>query len=154
MLGNFVSVALGGAVGAVLRYGIGLLGEAIGVSGPMTTMIINISGSFCLGILLTCCHPGSLLLFAGIGLCGSFTTFSTFSTQSVQLLQAGRLVPAALYMTASILLCILSAWIGFQAGNRFHNEGHNEPTVCEAQTKSRQTSVWRTEHTDDETELI
>lgn len=118
MLKNFLFVALGGAFGAALRYGIGILGSALGASGQIATFFINVLGSFVLGLLTSACTPGSFMLFATIGVCGAFTTFSTYSVHSVTLLQEGRYGTAALYILGTVVLCLLFAWIGFIAGQR------------------------------------
>jgi len=83
-----ILVAMGGSVGAVLRYGISKLADnSFGPSFPYGTLIVNILGSFLLGALLveTGRAPISpeLKLVVGTGLCGSLTTFSTFSVQSL-----------------------------------------------------------------------
>ncbi len=118
MLKNFIAVAIGGAAGAMLRYGLGLLAAAVGCAGNLATLLINVCGSFALGMLTSCCRPGSWLLFAGIGVCGSFTTFSTYSVQSVTLLQQGRFGAAALYIIGTVCLCLLFAWLGIVAGQK------------------------------------
>ena len=118
MIKNFFVVALGGAFGAVLRYGIVLLGAAFGASGQVATFFINILGSFILGFLTSAFAPGSLMLFATVGVCGAFTTFSTYSVHSVSLLQEGRYWTAAFYIIGTVILCLVFAWLGFLAGQR------------------------------------
>ena len=118
MLKNFLFVALGGALGAVLRYGIVLIGNAISASGQLATAFINVIGSFALGFIVSVCPPGSLMLFASIGVCGAFTTFSTYSVQSVQLLQEGSYGTAALYILGTVIVCILFAWLGIAIGHK------------------------------------
>ena len=78
-------VAVGGAIGAVLRYGAGSISE-IG-NWPTSTFIVNIVGSFALGILVVLAinqgYSDDVLLFFGTGLLGSFTTMSTFSVETI-----------------------------------------------------------------------
>ena len=112
MLRNFIAVGLGGALGAMLRYGVTVLGSAIGWTGNLSTYLVNIIGSFIMGLLVGTCPQGTWLLLATTGLCGGFTTFSTFSLQSVTLLQQGRWGPAVLYIFGTLVSCILTAWIG------------------------------------------
>lgn len=118
MIKNFLFVAFGGALGATLRYGIVLLGAFLGTSGKIATFFINVLGSLVLGFLTSACPPGSLMLFATIGVCGAFTTFSTYSIHSVTLLQEGRYSAAAAYILGTVILCLLFAWIGYYCGTQ------------------------------------
>ena len=118
MLKNFLYVALGGALGASLRYGVALLGTYLGSSSQTVTFLINILGSFLLGFLTAMTPSGSLMMFAAIGVCGSFTTFSTYSVHSVALLQDGRYGAAAVYIIGTVILCLILAWAGIIVGQR------------------------------------
>lgn len=118
MIRNFLAVGLGGAVGAMLRYGMTLLGTALHWSSNISTFIVNITGSFAMGLLVCGCAQKSWLLFATVGLCGGFTTFSTFSMQSVTLLQQGKWGGAALYVFGTLAVCVLMAWLGFTLGQK------------------------------------
>ena len=89
-------VSVGGALGAVSRYGISILFAGhlfFGVS--MGTLFVNVVGSFCIGGLMGAVSVGhlsdSLRLFLMVGILGSFTTFSTFSLEILTLLQQGQL---------------------------------------------------------------
>lgn len=116
MIRNFLAVGLGGAVGAMLRYGMTLLGAALNWSSNISTFLVNIIGSFVMGLLVSGCEQGTWLLLATVGLCGGFTTFSTFSTQSVAMLQQGKWGSAALYIFGTLITCILFAWLGSRLG--------------------------------------
>ena len=117
-----MAVALGGAVGSVLRYGVGRL--ALVYFGPTTvlaTFAVNISGSFALGIFyglaaqrtnLPVEIPMEIRALIGIGLIGGYTTFSTFSFETVQLLESGELTKAAASVLGNLLLGIASAYLG------------------------------------------
>lgn len=118
MLKNFLFVALGGALGAVMRYGAGLLAAAMGASGHLGTFIINALGSFVLGLLTSACQSGGWMLFAAIGVCGAFTTFSTYSVQAVTLLQQGKIGAASLYIFGTVAVCLLFAWMGYILGSK------------------------------------
>lgn len=116
---NFLLVGLGGALGSMLRYGVTLLFASMGWSGNLATMSVNIAGSLAIGYLSGSIDSQGALLLMTVGLCGGFTTFSTFSLQSVKLLQTGRIGEFALYVLASVIVCIAMAWIGYILAKRF-----------------------------------
>jgi len=107
-----IAVALGGAVGAVLRYGIGLACLALwGTGFPIATMLVNIVGSFLMGVFasyltLTGIATQEIRGFLTIGLLGAFTTFSAFSMDAVTLWERGLMTQAIGYVILSILLSI------------------------------------------------
>ncbi|MBL8530570.1 MAG: fluoride efflux transporter CrcB [Hyphomonadaceae bacterium] len=111
-------VALGGAVGAVLRHGVGV-GAArwLGLGFPWGTLAVNVVGGFAMGLLAARVGPEQehLRLLLGVGLLGGFTTFSAFSLESIRLMEqsAGA---AALYIGASVFLSIAACWAGFALG--------------------------------------
>lgn len=118
MVRNILLVGLGGAAGAMLRYGITLLFTFVHWSANVGTLLTNVIGSFVMGMLVSAFEQSPVLLFATVGLCGGFTTFSTFSMQSVTLLQQGRYGAAALYMLGTMLLCVGFAALGCMAARR------------------------------------
>lgn len=82
-----VVVGIGGALGAVFRYAIGM---ALAYrSFPWGTLVVNSLGSFVLGVIMLSGINSDLLLFMGVGFCGAFTTFSSFSYQTVDLWDRG-----------------------------------------------------------------
>ncbi|HYE58901.1 MAG TPA: fluoride efflux transporter CrcB [Rhodothermales bacterium] len=106
-------VALGGALGAVLRYGVGLLVLHRGqVSFPWATLLVNLTGSFLIGLIGPSLvrHDAARLLLA-VGVLGGFTTFSTYSLDALTLLHAHRYTALAAYVLVSTLgglgLCAL-----------------------------------------------
>ena len=106
---NCLFVALGGAVGSVSRYLLGLLPVKAAAGFPLTTLVINVTGAFLIGFLTALAgkHTGfdpRLMLLLKVGLCGGFTTFSTFCNETVQLMQGGRTALAALYVVLSLAL--------------------------------------------------
>lgn len=115
MLKNYLIVALGGAIGSVLRYG---LNNAVNLHPNLNTFFINVAGSFLIGLVMDKCEPGTFSLFVTVGICGGFTTFSTFSMQSVTLLQQGKYGLAATYITGTLLIGILFAFLGFYFGKK------------------------------------
>lgn len=118
MVRNILLVGLGGATGAMLRYGITLLFTFMHWSANIGTLLTNAIGSFIMGMLVSAFQQSPILLFATVGLCGGFTTFSTFSMQSVTLLQQGRYGAAALYMLGTMALCVLCAALGCMAAKQ------------------------------------
>ena len=113
-------VALGSALGGMSRYWLGgAIARGIGDDFPYGTLLINILGSFVIGFFGTLTlpdgpRPASLdaRLFVMVGLCGGFTTFSSFSLQTFELLRSGEGIRAAIYVAASVLLCVAGAAIG------------------------------------------
>jgi len=115
----FLLVGLGGAIGAVARYGTGVLVGRLGFSGyPWATMIANITGSFAMGLLigwLALATPGNqneLRLFVAVGILGAFTTFSTFSLDVVTLVERGQVFGAVGYLFISVVASILALAFG------------------------------------------
>ncbi|MDP5359985.1 MAG: fluoride efflux transporter CrcB [Paracoccaceae bacterium] len=107
MMTSVISVAIGGALGAVLRYLIG-----VSVAFPFGTLTVNIVGSFCIGlawVFLASKNPG-LLPFVMTGILGGFTTFSTFSLDTLRLIEDGRLGFALAYVTASVVLSLAACF--------------------------------------------
>ncbi|MEM8769479.1 MAG: fluoride efflux transporter CrcB [Pseudomonadota bacterium] len=116
MLESLLAVAAGGALGAIGRF---LISTAFFVPGefPWPTLAINIAGSLGIGVLwgLYGQHAwfeswGRYLLV--VGFLGGFTTFSAFSLETVGLFEGGRLGAAAGYVGASVIGCVLAAWLG------------------------------------------
>ncbi len=113
-----VAIAVGGAIGAVLRYLVsGWALQVWGAGFPYGTLIINVVGSLLAGaiyIILSekAALDGAIRAFLLIGLLGSFTTFATFSLETLHLLQAGEMVKAALNSVLSVVVCIAAAWLG------------------------------------------
>lgn len=111
-------VGLGGFIGSVARYLIGLLAVETASGFPVKTFCINLLGSFILGIVSESAlrDPGfsrNLVLFLQIGVCGGFTTFSTFSSEALKLLVGGRQGVAISYMVLSVVLGIVCCYGGW-----------------------------------------
>ncbi|WP_413720592.1 fluoride efflux transporter CrcB [Silicimonas sp. MF1-12-2] len=111
MLGNLISVAVGGAVGASLRYltGIGVV-RLLGHSPfPVAIILVNVLGSFLMGVfVVAAAHRGLTHLSPLVmtGLLGGFTTFSAFSLEAVTLYERGEVGQAVLYVGLSVVLSI------------------------------------------------
>jgi fluoride exporter len=111
-------VALGGAVGSVARYGVGVAAARwFGLAFPWGTLAVNLVGSLAIGMLAVRVGPAdeNTRLLLGVGLLGGFTTFSAFSLETVRLMehQPGL---AVLYVAASLLLGVGACWLGLVLG--------------------------------------
>jgi fluoride exporter len=110
-------VALGGALGSVLRYWLsGWVASKAGA--PMWgTLAINVVGSFLIGVAAgwNSTHD-AVRLFVMVGILGGFTTFSAFSLQTLELLQKGDVTLGLANVALSIVLCLLGVWLGYLAG--------------------------------------
>lgn len=116
---DWVWVAIGGAVGSVLRYGTGgVIQRWNGSDWPMGTLTVNILGSFVIGFLAQLILARGIMspqarLFVMVGLLGGFTTFSTFSLETLRLVQQGGWFPAAVNVIFSVTGGLIAAWAGF-----------------------------------------
>ena len=121
MLSNCMFVGLGGAAGAICRYLMGMIPLLQRGAFPLPTLMINLLGSFLIGIIAqkangpTGMDP-NLVLLLKVGFCGGFTTFSTFSLESLTLLEEGRMGLFALYAGLSLVLCIAGVALGKAVG--------------------------------------
>lgn len=110
MIGKFLWVALGGAVGSVLRLGIAMI---VSHRLPFSTLIVNFVGSLLIGVLIRNVEPaGAIYYFGVVGLCGGFTTFSTFSLDVMRMFRSGETTIALLYIMVSVVICTTAVLIG------------------------------------------
>ena len=116
---NLLLVAIGGSIGATLRYFFYLVSKSFLFPNYIfiNTLIVNIIGSFMIGYIIMIMETKSLSqdfikYFFIIGILGSFTTFSTFSFESVELLIDKKFLLAFFYMFLSLSLCLLFTFIG------------------------------------------
>ncbi|WP_152655380.1 fluoride efflux transporter CrcB [Oceanobacillus sp. CFH 90083] len=120
-----VFVGIGGAVGALLRYIISEYMKSLktekGTVFPIATWLVNISGSFLLGVLYGLDLPLQLWLLLGVGFCGGYTTFSTFGKEVIDLLIDNQWLAAFRYVITSSLLSITAAWTGITMVSFFLN---------------------------------
>ena len=120
---TYLWIALGSALGGVARYACSNLAVAwLGPSFPWGTLAINVVGSFVIGFFGTVTGPdgrylvpGDMRQFVMVGVCGGFTTFSSFSLQTLTLAQDGEFVRAGLNVGGSVVLCLISVWLGYVA---------------------------------------
>ena len=117
-MNRFILIAIGAALGANARYLVGLwAGNRFGADFPYGTLIVNVSGSFLLGFLLTLAterlqiSPEARLLFA-VGFLGSYTTFSSFAVESMNLGREGTLWLSLLNIFGNNLIGLVSAVLG------------------------------------------
>jgi len=108
-------VALGGALGSVLRY---LFVSAIGA--PWGTLAVNVIGSFAIGVIFVLLAPrGGWQPFLMTGVLGGFTTFSAFSLDTLKLIQSGQTIQAAAYVLGSVLLSLTFVALGVALAKGF-----------------------------------
>lgn len=115
---NVVAIFIGGGTGAVLRYMAGIFAmRTLSLNFPISTILVNIVGSFILGVLYAIfidkpeINP-ALKLALTVGFCGGLTTFSTFSLEIFEMIKNAQIFQAILYIAMSIIICILAVWIG------------------------------------------
>ncbi|MFB6169263.1 MAG: CrcB family protein [Haloferacaceae archaeon] len=96
------AVAVGGALGATSRFGVGRLLAAH--PGRYATLAVNVAGSFALGVVVFGGLDSTAALLFGTGFCGAFTTFSSFSVQTVDLWRDGRRAASAVNAVGSVVL--------------------------------------------------
>lgn len=123
MLKTILLVGAGGFVGSVARYFVSKLTLYIDfLSIPVGTLIVNVLGSFLIGLLIGISEKSTLLthdlrLLLMVGLCGGFTTFSTFTSENMVLMQSGQYLSVFLYTGLSIFLGFLAVYLGFITSN-------------------------------------
>lgn len=113
-------VGIGGCIGSMLRYTISLSMYSIVVQTyfPWNTLLVNVVGSFLIGLVVAFDSPGHWHYLLAVGFCGGFTTFSAFSLEVIQMLKNGVYGSALLYITLSILLSILAVGGGLYVKSR------------------------------------
>jgi len=122
-MNQIIAIALGGACGAVVRFLVSTgLYQWLGRGFPYGTLVVNVLGSFLLGLLTEALilqriaigleYRAAIL----VGFIGAFTTFSTFSLETIYLIEQGSLTKAALNIAVSVLGCLFAVWIGLLCG--------------------------------------
>lgn len=108
MIMTLSQVAVGGAIGSVLRY---LM--VAGIGAPMGTLAVNAIGSFAIGVLfVTLASRTGLSPLLMTGVLGGFTTFSAFSLDALKLWEGGQTLQAMLYVLASVILSLVAVALG------------------------------------------
>jgi fluoride exporter len=118
---RWVLVAVAGALGALTRYG---LNQIVGPRPfPWTTLAINLTGSFALGLIVTAAlqrhWSADETTAVTVGFLGAYTTFSTFAVEAVNLIRDDRIVAAATYVATSAGLGMLAAAAGIEVAQRY-----------------------------------
>jgi CrcB protein len=117
----YLWVAIGGALGSVARYWLsGFVARHFGETFPWGTILVNISGSFVIGLFATLTAPDGRWLvppwfrqqFFMLGICGGYTTFSSFSLQTLTLAQHREWLYAGANILVSVVCCLVAVWAG------------------------------------------
>lgn len=117
------AVALGGALGALLRFGVSMAALVLFAEwAVMGTLIANVAGSFLIGLIAARAVRLGVSpkrdAFLITGFCGGFTTFSAFSLETVMMIVGGDWTGAGLYVLVSVPLWLGAAWAGWTVGTR------------------------------------
>ena len=121
---NWLAVAIGGALGSVTRYGVALLLPVATGKFPWPTFIVNLIGSFLIGVAYVVIVQKQILspelrLWLMTGFLGGFTTFSSFSLETLQLWQQGQNLQAFIYVIASVVLCLIAVALAVTMTQKF-----------------------------------
>lgn len=111
-------MALGGAVGASARYGVGLAAARLfGAGFPWGTLTVNVVGGLAMGLLVGAFgHDRAKLLLLGTGVLGGFTTFSAFSLEAALMIERGAVATAGLYAAGSVFASVAALAAGLALG--------------------------------------
>ena len=112
-----LAIAIGGALGSILRYLIGGAVQRVAHAGfPYGTLVVNVAGCLLIGVLIqyfmNAEPPSSVRGFLVVGFCGGFTTFSAFSMETIGLVYSGSYLRASVYVLASVVLCLTATATG------------------------------------------
>jgi CrcB protein len=118
---TLITVALGGAFGAVLRYlSVSAALRLFGPGFPWGTLFVNVAGSLVMGVaaalILEKAGAGRISVFLMTGVLGGFTTFSAFSLDALYLIERGKFAASAVYIGGSVVLSVLALILGLWAG--------------------------------------
>lgn len=121
---QYLIVALGSALGGVSRFWLsGLIAQRFSSTFPVNTLVINITGSFVIGVIAALSAVDSRYLvnaawrnFLMVGVCGGYTTFSSFSLQTLNLAHEGQWLYAGANIVGSVVLCLIGVWLGYLLG--------------------------------------
>ena len=127
----YLWITVGSAIGGAARYWCsGVVARAFGESFPWGTLVVNVVGSFIIGFFNTMTGPDGRWLvgttprqFVMVGICGGYTTFSSFSLQTLNLARDGQWLSVGLNVVLSVVLCLVSVWIGHAAALALNQGG-------------------------------
>jgi len=122
-------IGLGSALGGIARVGSSrAIAIWFGETFPWGTLTVNVTGSFIIGLFAALTGPDARLMvspdtrqFVMAGFCGGFTTFSSFSLQTLTLARDGDMLRAGANIVASVLFCLVGAWLGVAAGTALNH---------------------------------
>jgi CrcB protein len=123
MLTRYILVALGGALGSVLRFVLAnFCNVQVGGAFLWGILIVNVTGSFLIGFLFSITEPGGRWFaspatrdFLMVGICGGYTTFSSFSLNTLNLARDGDWLRAGGNILGSVAFCLAAVWLGHAA---------------------------------------
>jgi len=119
---KYVMIGIGGALGSIVRFSVGTyIGSRLGVRFPYGTLVINITGSFLIGVVLTVLGARAdwspyWRYLVPIGFLGGYTTFSSFEYETLRTIQDGQIGLGLLYVAASVVVGFAAVWGGVIAG--------------------------------------
>jgi len=118
---KYVVVGVGGFLGAIARYALGAyIGGRYGIRFPLGTFVINVSGSFLIGLTLTLLARTTASAYwrylFPIGFIGAYTTFSTFEYETLRAIQDGQLMTGLLNVALSLVVGFIAVWAGAAIG--------------------------------------
>ena len=111
---RFLLVCLGGAVGSGARYLV-----ALATPAPWATLIVNIAGSFLLGLILESMPLSDVRVMLTVGVMGGFTTYSTFNYETTSYLRAGAWAAGATNVVVTLVTCLAAGLAGMAIGRVF-----------------------------------
>ena len=124
-------VAIGGALGSVGRFWLnGVMSAKFGETFPWGTIVVNVTGSFLIGLLGALTSPQGRMdpssrawttQFLMLGVCGGYTTFSSFSLQTLNLIHDREWLHAGGNVLLSVVLCLVAVWLGWVCGALFQS---------------------------------
>jgi fluoride exporter len=121
-LGKYFAVGIGGFVGSIARFWLAVyVGQRMGTRFPYGTFLINVSGSFLIGLVMTILTEKTHLsptyrYLIPIGFIGGYTTFSTFEYETLRAIQDGQFTIGLLNIVLSVLVGFLMVWTGAMVG--------------------------------------
>ena len=121
-MGKFFAVGVGGFVGSIARFWLAsYVGQRMGTRFPYGTFLINVSGSFLIGLVMTILTERTHLsptyrYLIPIGFIGGYTTFSTFEYETLRAIQDGQFTIGLLNIVLSVLVGFLMVWTGAMVG--------------------------------------
>lgn len=121
-MGKYLAVGVGGFVGSVARFWLAsYVGQRMGARFPYGTFLINVSGSFLIGLVMSILTERTqlsavYLYLIPIGFIGGYTTFSTFEFETLRAIQDGQLAIALLNVVLSVVIGFLMVWTGAVVG--------------------------------------